>query len=79
MNEQNGQPLNDEVKAKLTEDINTAVQACLEKPYSSKDDAIDAVIADLEALKDGPAMGALGGSEEKMDLGEAEGEGEEEQ
>ena len=77
MMQSKGQPLDDKAKADLTEEVSSAVEACLAKPYSSKEDAIDAIIADLEALKGGPEMGGLG-DEEGMDLGKPEGESEEE-
>lgn len=67
----------------IKKDIQTAVDSCMQKieagEYRTKNEAIDAVIADLEALKETEGMGGLGESE-KMDLPEESGgeEGEEE-
>jgi hypothetical protein len=70
MEEETVDPLKDEVMA--------AVQACFEEGGEAYDkggdEAIDAVIAKLEAMKGGdkPTLGGLGESGEPMDLGEAE-------
>lgn len=62
-------------KEQLKASVDKAVQTCLAKDYASKDAAIDAVIADLEALKGGPEMGGLGN--ESADMTGSEGEEEE--
>lgn len=58
-------------------DVQAAIQPCLDRikagEYASKDEAIDALIADLEAAKTSePAMGGLG-MNEGMALPEEEG------
>lgn len=80
--------MNEEKKAMLSPDlkdkIQGAVDGCMQKveagEYRNDNEAIDAVIADLQALKQTEGMGGLG-EEGKMDIpGESGGEegGEEE-
>lgn len=51
----------------LSADIQDAIAPCLEKiekgEYATKNEAIDALIADLEAARESEPMGGLGGSE----------------
>lgn len=69
----------EEEAAPLKDKVMEAVEACFTEggeAYDKGDDeAIDAVIKKLEAMKGGdkkPAIGGLGIEEDKMDLGEAE-------
>lgn len=63
----------------MQEQIMQAIQPCLDRiangEYATKDEAIDAMIADLEAAREGgEVMGGLGIEDEPMDLGDAEDE-----
>ncbi len=78
MKDETKKPMEAKEAEALKGEISAAVEACLAKGYATKDEAIDAVVADLEALKEGgPDMGGLGTvAEDGMPLPEAEEEGE---
>lgn len=61
----------------IQSEIQTAIQPCLDRieagEYATKDEAIDAMIADLEAARD-QSMGGLGIDDNEMELPEAEEE-----
>lgn len=63
-----------------TEEVMKIIQPCLDKiekgEYASKNEAIDALVADLEAAKDGEEMGGIK-EKEGMKLPEEGGEEEE--
>ncbi len=78
MMEEGEEEMDEEAANTFKEEVMAAVEACFEEGGEAYDkggdEAIDAIIAKLEAMKGGdkPTLGGLGESGEPMDLGEAE-------
>lgn len=66
--------LEDETESPIKREIETAIQPSLDRidagEYATKDEAIDALIADLEAARGGENLGGLGIEDQGFELPE---------
>lgn len=76
MNEMNTAPMSAEETKKLEGEIKTAIDSCMQKlasgEYKTREEAIDALVDDLEALKEGekemPNKGGFPGMNERSTM-----------